>query len=165
MKITLERHKVIWDEQFLKMKQKLLERLKGIDIRHIGSTSVKGLMAKPIIDILVGISNNIELNHTIRPIIEIGFEYVSKYENVLPNRRFFIFKHEKKVLYHIHLVKKESYWFKRHIAFRNELRSNKKTMLEYEALKILLSNKNWKNGNEYSDAKTEFIRSIENKIL
>ena len=92
-------------------------------------------------------------------------ECISKYEKELPNRRFFVFEIHEKRTCHIHLVKKNTYWFKRHIAFRDELRNNKKTMFKYQELKLQLSAKDWESGEDYANAKTHFIRSIEKRIL
>ena len=64
----------------------------------------------------------------------------------------------------IHLVRKSSYWYIRHIAFRNELINNTNTRKEYENLKLELAKIDWKDGNSYSEAKNFFIRKIERKI-
>ena len=50
------------------------------------------------------------------------------------------------------------------MAFRNELRSNKVIKKKYQNLKYSLSKNEWKNGNEYADAKTTFIRSVEKML-
>ena len=50
------------------------------------------------------------------------------------------------------------------MAFRNELRSNKIIREKYENLKYKLVKKEWKDGNDYADAKTEFIRAIEKNL-
>ena len=108
------------------LKKKFDEIIYITDIEHIGSTSVVGLMSKPIIDILIGIPNQTNLDDCIDIISSLGFTYISKYENDIPNRRFFILDINNKRTHHIHLVKKDTDWFKRHIAFRDELRKNKK---------------------------------------
>lgn len=163
MKIRLVRYNKKWTEDFLNIKKRIEKNVDSqILIEHIGSTSVSQIkVSKPIIDILIGINNNLDMY--IPSIQKSGFEYENKYEKEIPFRRFFEKKTYPKA--HIHLVKKKSLWFKRHIAFRDELRKNIYVRKEYENLKIKLSKKNWKNGNEYADAKTKFIRSIEEKIL
>ena len=162
MKIKLSNYNTKWSKYFLLLKTQLEQKIsdKEVQIEHIGSTAVKNLKAKPIIDILIGISNK-NLNKYISDIVELGFIYIKKYEDESPNRRFF-YKKDKTA--HIHLVNKSSLWFKRHIAFRDELKNNIATKKEYEKLKENLSKKEWKDGNEYADAKTNFIRRIEKKI-
>ena len=165
MKIRLVGYNKKWDKDFLDIRKKIEKKLNSeIVIRHIGSTAVPQIKAaKPIIDILIGV--NRKLDNYIDSIKNLGFTYIKEYEIETPNRRFFYLEKSKKRLAHIHLVNINSKWFKRHIAFRDELRNNIYVRKEYENLKTELSKKNWNNGNEYADAKTKFIRSIEEKIL
>ncbi len=165
MKIDIVPYNYKWPYFFKKIKCELKKNIiqNDITIKHIGSTSVKGLAAKPIIDILIGITSQ-DLDNYIEPIKNLGFTYIKEYEKETPNRRFFFLEKNKKRLAHIHLVKINSRWFKRHIAFRNELRSNKITREKYQTLKYKLSEKEWLNGNEYAHAKTGFIKSIEKML-
>ena len=48
--------------------------------------------------------------------------------------------------------------------FRDELRENKKVKFDYQSLKLQLATKDWKSGDEYAEAKSSFIRSVENSI-
>lgn len=161
MRVQLSKYNKEWEQDFLKLKSMLKEAInENISIKHIGSTAVEELIAKPIIDILIGVFQN-DLDRYIKSIENLGFEYINKYEEEIPFRRFFI----KKNKVHIHVVKRDSFWFKRHIAFRDSLRRNKKFRESYEKLKIELARRDWKDLNDYSDAKTNFIRSIEKKVL
>lgn len=160
MKIRIVDHNNNWGNYFLYMKERIKKTLNDIKIYHIGSTSVPGLMAKPIIDIMIGVKEDNFLDDTIEPFKKIGFQYISRYEKDIPNRRFFIFK-DNSIQYHIHVVHEGTHWHKRHIAFRDELKNNKEVMIKYQNLKIKLSKKEWKDSNEYADAKTDFIRSVE----
>tara|TARA_B100001250_G_scaffold413967_1_gene450005 strand:- start:2046 stop:2552 length:507 start_codon:yes stop_codon:yes gene_type:complete len=165
MKIRIEKYNDNWPYLFKKIKSRIKNSIGQYDaiIKHIGSTSVKGLASKPIIDILIGVRHN-SLDDYINPIKNLGFSYIKEYEKTIPNRRFFFLEKSKKRIANIHLVNVKSKWFKRHIAFRDELRSNKIIREKYEILKYVLSEKEWKDGNEYADAKTEFIRSIEKTL-
>ena len=165
MRITLQQYNFNWKNQFNEMKRELENVLSEVEIEHIGSTSVEKLMAKAIIDILIGAKKSEKLDNFVSPIQNLGFKYISEYEKNLPNRRFFIKEENGNITHHIHLVHSNTNWFKRHIAFRNELRINSKTRDEYQNLKLKLSNKDWESGNDYADEKTEFIRSVENRIL
>ena len=165
MKIKIESYNNSWPHLFEELKHKIRCKLKKYDItiEHIGSTSVKNLASKPIIDILIGVSSN-ELDKYIDPIKNLGYTHIKEYEIEIPSRRFFFFEENKKRIAHIHLVKHNSRWFKRHLAFRNELRSNEVIRKKYQDLKYSLSEKEWKDGNEYADAKTTFIRSVEKML-
>ena len=165
MKINIVPYNDEWPLLFETIKKEIKKSIVDNDviIEHIGSTSVKNLDSKPIIDILIGVSSD-ELDKYIDPIKNLGYTHIKEYEIEIPNRRFFFFEKSKKRIAHIHLVKQNSRWFKRHIAFRNELRSNEITRKKYQRLKYSLSEKEWEDGNEYANSKTTFIRSIEKTL-
>ena len=71
----------------------------------------------------------------------------------------------KQKTHQIHLVPIDSSFWKRHLAFREHLRKNKKVREDYYKLKKELSLKEWKNGDEYATAKNSFIRGVEKKLL
>ena len=96
MKIKIKSYNDNWPYIFEDIKSKIRE--------HIGSTSVKNLASKPIIDILIGIKFQ-ELDDYITPIKNLGFTYMKKYEKEIPNRRFFFLENDTKRIAHIHLVK------------------------------------------------------------
>ena len=164
MKINIVKYNPNWANIFHQTKLQLEKVFPETDIVHIGSTSVDGLMSKPIIDILIGVPKQTTLDDYIDAISSLGFTYISEFEKDIPNRRFFIFEINNKKTHHIHLVKKDTDWFKRHITFRDELRENKKVKFDYQSLKLQLATKDWKSGDEYAEAKSSFIRSVENSI-
>ena len=164
MKINIVPYNDEWPLLFETIKKEIKSIIDNkIIIEHIGSTSVHNLASKPIIDILIGVGSN-ELDMYVKPIKNLGYTHIKEYEIETPNRRFFFYEKSNKRIAHIHLVKKNSRWFKRHIAFRNELRSNEIIRKKYERLKYSLSEKEWKDGNEYADAKTTFVRSVEKML-
>jgi GrpB-like predicted nucleotidyltransferase (UPF0157 family) len=63
------------------------------------------------------------------------------------------------------MVETDSEFWIRHIAFRDYLRKNPEELMNYYLLKKELAQKEWKDGNEYANAKTEFIRRVERKAL
>lgn len=87
-----------------------------VDIHHIGSTSVPGLKAKPIIDIMPVVRDiNTVDNYNIY-MQEIGYE--PKGENGIPKRRYFQKGGENRT-HHVHIYQTGSYEIKRHLAFRD----------------------------------------------
>jgi GrpB-like predicted nucleotidyltransferase (UPF0157 family) len=88
-KITVEDYNSHWSEQFDKEKVNLKQILTDevISIEHIGSTSVKGLGAKPILDIAIGVNDLEIVSEFIEPLKQIGYEFV--YHKEFPDRRFF----------------------------------------------------------------------------
>jgi GrpB-like predicted nucleotidyltransferase (UPF0157 family) len=186
MKIEIAPYTKEWKEKFENEKKILLEVLKELNpvIEHIGSTSVEGLGAKPVVDMQIGVRKHGDLDKLIDPLISAGYIYVKKYEDVLPDRRYFIkvnnssneklpeklltysdkLNREKFLhLFHIHAVEINTPWWKRHIAFRDYLRSHSEERDRYQKLKMDLALKEWDDVNDYAGAKTEFVKSIEAK--
>ncbi|EJR30455.1 hypothetical protein S3E15_02754 [Bacillus mycoides] len=87
--VVIEEYTPDWALQF-KEEHRLLKGIMGdkaITIEHIGSTSVEGLGAKPILDIMIGVHNLKEVDEFIEPLKKIEYEYV--FHKEFPNRRFF----------------------------------------------------------------------------
>jgi len=163
MKIIIKEYSDEWPKLFDLERSQLIETLKDPStlIEHIGSTAVEGLSAKPVIDIIIGLPDFRIANDYIKKISGLGYEYISRFEDVMPYRRFFIKESSGIRTHHIHMVEAGSeFWF-RHLAFRDYLSANENTRNEYQVLKKKLSEKEWKDGNEYNAAKTEFIKGIE----
>jgi GrpB-like predicted nucleotidyltransferase (UPF0157 family) len=133
-----------------------------LEIEHIGSTSVPGLAAKPVIDILVGVRALTDADsNCIEPICGLAYEYVQQFETVMPFRRYFRrLTSDGNHSHHIHLIEKESDFWERHLLFRDYLRAHPERALEYEQLKRRLAPQ-FSDVNDYAAAKTEFIRATE----
>jgi len=190
LKINIEKYNKEWIVQFEQIKAELCSILIKLcpKIEHIGSTSVPNLAAKPIIDIQVGIENSYDLDKTIEPMINTHYIYYEIYNSVMPNRRLFVGLKDKKYirnfqniyskgdliphekinqlrLTHIHIWEHGTDDWNRHIAFRDYLREHPEIASQYESLKKQLSLKDWKDGNEYNDAKDSFIKTEEAKAI
>ncbi|HRH59610.1 MAG TPA: GrpB family protein [Chitinophagaceae bacterium] len=187
MKIFIEPYQSVWVQMFHREEKNIHSVLFNFNpaIEHIGSTSVPGLAAKPVIDILVGLNNEEQLDKTITPMKEAGYIYMKKYTPLWRERRFFVkLKPGKKIipqvideddnriigkdfisLAHIHIIVKDTADWIRHIAFRNYLRTHSLVREEYERLKTKLSQHQYNDMNEYNDAKNSFIKKAEKKAL
>lgn len=163
MKVTVVEYSPVWPELFAQEKHLLQEVLAntGVVIEHVGSTSVVGLAAKPIIDLMLGLPDFSLADSLIPKITAQGYVYVSKYEDVMPDRRYFTKKQGQSTTHHIHMVAIGSEFWQRHLLFRDFLRQNPGAARAYAALKKELAQREWQDGNDYAEAKTEFIRSIE----
>ena len=162
MKIELSEYNPKWQDIFFKEK-KFLENVLPLNsrIEHIGSTSIKDLCAKPIIDILCGLENFLIAEDLINEIVALNYEYIEQYNAVIPERRYF--KKTGENNFHIHMVQSGGQFWERHILFRDFLRNNEIAKNEYASLKRQLVVKDWTDGNEYAGAKTEFIKAIEER--
>lgn len=186
MKITITPYSLDWPSQFQELKKEIAELLKEIDpvIEHIGSTSVPGLAAKPIIDIQIGVNNYSDFPFVVEKMLGGPFIYYHVYEDVMPNRRLFVrLKNEEdsvrfpKIFTDINQIPHEEMnearisnihvWtigepdYIRHLAFRDYLIAHPSIMQQYADLKIALSAQNWKDMNEYNGGKNDFIKKVE----
>ncbi|TET46545.1 GrpB family protein [candidate division TA06 bacterium] len=169
MRVAIVDYDPAWPEQFRLEKEKLLAAIGSYvaEIQHIGSTAVPGLAGKPVIDVMVGVHPLSEADAVcIDAIIQLGYEYVSAFEKDTPFRRYFRKNNSNGVRTHqIHLVEIGSEWWLRHLAFRDYLRSHAEAREAYERVKRELASKEWEDVNDYAEAKTEFIRAIEEKAM
>lgn len=165
--IVIESYCSEWRELFTQ-EAGLIQSVVGIYItvvEHIGSTAVPGLAAKPIIDMLIGVKNLADTPHFIPPLQTLGYVYVPEHEAELPERRYLYKQANSEDTFHLHMVEPESEFFSRHIAFRDYLRSHPEAVAAYASLKLKLAREFGSDRSGYTDAKTEFIQSIEKLTL
>ncbi len=152
-----KKYKRSFPEKFKEEKIRLQEFLPKAKIEHIGSTSIKGLGGKGVIDILLGV-NKKDLKKAKNILVKNHYIY----KNSLENRYFFI--KEKgffmKKRYHLHLTTNNSIIWKKAIKFRDYLRKNKQASQDYLILKkhaYILCKENSKC---YHKFKENFIKDI-----
>ena len=94
------------------------------------------------------------------PMEGMGYEYVPEFEDKFPERRYFRKTTNGKRTHQIHMVEIGTDFWKRHLAFRDHLRTHPESANEYAALKKELA-KQFENDREgYTNAKSEFIETI-----
>jgi len=139
--------------------------LPGVAVEHVGSTAVPGLAAKPIIDILIGLSHLEDAAVVIPPLEGLGYEYLPERELETPERRFLARPKTKPRTHHIHMVEVGSDFSERHLLFRDYLRAHPDAAREYEDLKRALAAQFRENREAYTEGKTPFVRRIEEIAL
>ncbi|MDB5226145.1 MAG: hypothetical protein JWN78_338 [Bacteroidota bacterium] len=165
MTIKLSEYNPNWASMFFSEKQLVLKNfpVKESLIEHIGSTAIPSLIAKPIIDILLGVPSLSTEISVVNYLEKLNYEYIEEYNKIIPERRFFIKNINSIRTYHIHMTEINSDFWIRHLFFRNQLLENIKVREQYQELKIKLTKQEWDSGNSYANAKSDFIRSVENK--
>jgi GrpB-like predicted nucleotidyltransferase (UPF0157 family) len=151
-----------WEDLFNR-EQALLKALFGksqVSIYHIGSTSVPGLSAKPIIDVLIE-AENLELIDLVTEEIE-NAGYESKGENGIAGRRFFQKSNENGVrLYHVHAFEKGNPEIERHLVFRDYLRTHPEQAAKYAEVKQQAAARNPYDIEAYMIEKEPIIKELE----
>lgn len=135
----------------------------GAVIEHIGSTAVPGLVAKPVLDLMLGVPDLAEATRRIGALEAAGYEYVPAYERQIPERRYFRKPRRGARAYHLHAVVEGGRLWTRHLAFRDHLRAHPGSAAAYADLKHELASRCSKN--EYTDAKGPFIDAVLASVL
>ena len=125
-------------------------------LEHVGSTSVPGLTAKPIIDIMAGRAAEHPAEQFVPLLEQAGYEY--RGDRGLPGREFF--RRGDPRSYHVHLVEIGSSLWRDHIGFRDRLRGDAAVAAEYAALKLALAARFPLDRLSYIDGKAEFIQGV-----
>ena len=150
-----------WNQDFLMIKDELTSALGQLAIRieHIGSTSVAGLSAKPIIDIDVVIKDYTVFEDVVSALGEIGYQYSGDLGIV--GREAFKYEgkdHLRKR--HLYVCPADSPELKRHIAFRDYLRTHPEAVREYSRIKEEGAKQYPYDIERYIEHKSSFIEKI-----
>ncbi|HEY0406772.1 MAG TPA: GrpB family protein [Pyrinomonadaceae bacterium] len=147
-----------WPKKFETHARFITDALGGSALRveHIGSTSVPGLAAKPIIDILVVVTDSADESVYLPQLEAAG--YVLRVREPDWNEHRMFRTPEKDV--HIHVYSAGCPEIQRNLSFRDRLRRNTEDCRRYERTKRELAVKEWSDMNAYAAAKTEVIESI-----
>ena len=156
--VVLENDYDTWKSMFDNEKA-FLEKIFKDDsfvIEHVGSTAVKGLAAKPIVDIAVGINSFDKLNKyksTLK-------NYYTIKENIENKEILLIKEKENETIFLIHIILLNDNRYKNMIKFRDILINNNDVLKEYELLKQTLSKKYANDRKMYTKSKTDFIEKV-----
>ncbi|MEN1936266.1 GrpB family protein [Paenibacillus sp. 102] len=158
--IIIEPYNLNWHEEFRKEKEKFISLLEKdiLAIEHIGSTSVEGLSAKPLIDMMIGVENLGLVDHWIGPLQAIGYEYV--FHKHFPQRRFFRKGKWRAGTHHLHVYTYGGQEWKNNLLFRDFIRNHEWARVEYKQLKQELAMKYPFDRVSYTNAKAPFIQKI-----
>ncbi|MCB0025244.1 MAG: bifunctional GNAT family N-acetyltransferase/GrpB family protein [Caldilinea sp.] len=134
-----------------------------VGIEHIGSTSVPGLAAKPIIDMIPLVRDVTELDDKIGAMAAIG--YTPRGEYGLPGRRYFRKGSAYARVVHAHAYQIDDPEAARHLAFRDYLRTHAEARAAYAELKIELAERHPTDIVAYMDGKDGLIKQLEAEAL
>lgn len=161
--VKLVKYNPEWIELFNKEKILLRELLgqDAVSIEHIGSTAILDIMAKPVIDIALGIDFK-KLNE-IKSILENNnWIFRPKFGDI--NKHIVFAKgNDEERTHYLHLMQYGSKEWNERIIFRDYLNNNEKDRIEYEKLKIQAMNKFSDDRKNYTKEKDEFIQKIIDK--
>jgi GrpB-like predicted nucleotidyltransferase (UPF0157 family) len=128
----------------------------ALRVEHVGSTSVPGLAAKPVIDILVVVPDSADESAYLPPLEAAGYVLRVREPDWNEHRMF----RTPELDVHVHVYSAGCPEVGRVLTFRDRLRRNPDDRRRYERTKRELAAKDWPDMNAYADAKTEVIESI-----
>jgi len=159
-----------WAEQFMELCDLLLRYINKkeiISIEHVGSTSVVGLKAKPVIDLDIIVADEERMKKAIAQLAQLGYEHIGDMgvtgreafkrpaENILTDgtgRKWFE--------HHLYVCQMGSVGLRNHLALRDYLRQHPAKVAEYGNLKQGLAEKYPYDIDAYIEGKTDFITNI-----
>ena len=158
--VKIEEYNPEWKDEFLKEKILLKNQLQDydVDIQHVGSTSIVGCYAKPIIDIAIGVES-LKYGEQLSPeLCNIGYVYDG--DGHIPGRHFFKKKDGELSTHYIHVEPINNKLWDNHILFRDYLNKHPQIIIEYSKLKKRLEMDFSENIKNYALGKNPFIEKI-----
>ena len=152
--IVLVPHDDLWKEWFREERDALQQFFPSAVITHIGSTAVPGIMAKPIVDILMEFPSAEGMKQAASVMEGAGYIRMSEAPSRISLNKGYTESGYADKVFHIHL---RVLGDNAEILFRDYLRAHPEAALEYESLKISLAEKYRNNRDAYTEGKTKFI--------
>jgi GrpB-like predicted nucleotidyltransferase (UPF0157 family) len=161
--IDLEPYNPEWPRLYAKLERQIREALgaNALMIAHVGSTSVPGLSAKPVIDVVLEVPDSADEGSYVPPLERLGY--------VLRIREPDWFEHRllkpSTIDGNIHVFSRACAEIDRMLAFRDWLRTNDDDRKLYERTKQELAARTWKYMQNYADAKSDVVGEILERAL
>ena len=159
--VELVPHNPEWSQLAEEEAKRILEQLSipVIGVYHIGSTSIPGIKAKPILDFVIEVEDLDDIIRSTEMLGELG--YISKGEYGIPGRQFFTKDTDGERSHHLHVFQQGHPDIERHLVFRDFLRANPEAAHKYEIIKEKLAKRFPKESGSYTEAKSDFILSMD----
>lgn len=154
--IILVEHQDCWNDWYKEEETNLYNIFKNkeIKINHIGSTSIKNIMAKPTIDVLIEIPRNIDMNDIKKVLIENNYGFMNESKLRMSFNKGYTIKGFDEKVFHIHIRYNND---NDELYFRDYMNDNPLLAKQYEKLKIKLWKKYEHNRDKYTEEKSEFV--------
>ncbi len=162
--IRVEAYNPLWKVEFEKAERAYDELLKDIDVEilHVGSTSVEGLWAKPILDIDIIVKTTDESQQVIERLESVGYEHLG--DLGIKGREAFSHPSEntfiKWMAHHLYVCIEGSENLINHLLLQRHLRNNKEAVDAYSQIKRELAKAHPNDIDAYVDGKTALITSF-----
>lgn len=159
-KVWLAPHNSLWRTYFDVESRCLYAALTPYikEIRHIGSTAIPGIYAKPILDMMVGLVDIADVRHCEAPLAALDYTYEG--EQAIAGWHFFRKKAGGLTTHHLHVVQWQGDYWIDHVLFQEYLFRHPEIAEAYERLKFNLAKKHADDREAYTRDKTDFITKV-----
>ena len=160
--VQLHEYDEAWPGLYEIERQRLIALLPQVfkDIQHIGSTSIRGLAAKPIIDILAGVES-MEIAESMGSVLcTSGYTTSAEFNQSLVDRKWYMRWANGHRTHHLHVVVHEGPAWLERLRFRDALRANPFLKAEYEKLKVQMATQHSQDREAYTEAKSHFVQAV-----
>jgi GrpB-like predicted nucleotidyltransferase (UPF0157 family) len=160
--VALSPYQPSWVDRFAAERDRLLSLfpVSFIDIQHIGSTAVPGLVAKPVVDLLAGVETMAIAAALAGPLCQCGYTTSVEFNNALSDRKWFMRWADGHRTHQMHLVVHGGVVWQERLKFRDTLLANPKLADEYADLKRRLAALHGSDREAYTDAKSAFVDAV-----
>jgi len=149
-----------WVDEYLEITNPLLNIFRDVVIshHHVGSTSIPGMRAKPIVDVLIVVKDLSQIEPFVEEVCSLGYELIRNY--IADNTCVFVRNIGNKRVRNIHVLPEGHHQIKRFLYIRDFLRENEEKQKEYINLKIELKKEFPDDYISYRNGKNKFLDSV-----
>ena len=157
--ILLKEHQDCWKEWYAEEETLLHEKLQGCAVRisHVGSTAVKSIWAKPIVDILVEVPAGTDMESFVQVLGQCGYRCMNQSAGRMCFNKGYTENGFAEKVFHLHLRR----WGDNdELYFRDWLNAHEEDAKRYEAMKLSLWKRYEHDRDGYTAEKTEMVAEI-----
>ena len=158
MKVELVPYDNGWPERFEELARRVRSALgrRALLVQHAGSTSVPGISAKPVIDIVLAVADSLDEAAYVADLEAQQFRLHIREPEWFEHRLF----KSRDIECNLHVFSEGCPEISRMLAFRDRLRASEADRRLYESTKQTLAARDWPTVQNYADAKTDIVREI-----
>jgi len=147
-----------WPSLFDAERQRIAEQCGTLplELEHVGGTSIRGMRAKPVLDIAAGRPRGTSIDGYVAALERAGYEH--RGERGVPGRQFF--RRGQPRAYHVHLVEEGGPLWRDYVVFRDYLRAHVEVARQFAAVKRDLAARFPRDREAYLNAKSPHVEEI-----
>lgn len=156
MPVTVVPYNPEWKRWFEELRERLAAAIRDppVQIVHVGSTSVEGMSAKPVIDVDVVLADWRQFSAVKEKLASIGYTHVG--DLGIKGREAFKEGEAPVHAHHLYVTQRDEVAYRNHVLLRKHLREDPEAFRRYKELKLRLASDSI-NVDEYTRAKTDLI--------